>query len=209
MIEIVGQAIDFQGGGPLGGALVYAPGQTIAASTVVLPDPRASVPPVPGSGVILLENGAVVDVSGIPDTQVSATYNLLTTSLDGNALADLLNSKETGLRIVGRSQGFYGAVERLNLSLGALSRLTNYEAQRPGRKLLVWFSSGWPMLSGPRVEVTQKNQEWLFNTIVALSRTLRETRWVLAGPNGAAARLGMKRTTLQSRMQKLGIHRPS
>jgi formate hydrogenlyase transcriptional activator len=40
-------------------------------------------------------------------------------------------------------------------------------------------------------------------------RTLKETHWILAGPNGAAARLGMKRTTLQSRMQKLGIERPS
>jgi formate hydrogenlyase transcriptional activator len=37
---------------------------------------------------------------------------------------------------------------------------------------------------------------------------LRETEWVLAGPNGAAARLGMKRTTLQSKMKKLGISRP-
>jgi len=39
-------------------------------------------------------------------------------------------------------------------------------------------------------------------------RTLRDTNWVIAGPNGAAARLGMKRTTLQSRMSKLGISRP-
>jgi len=40
-------------------------------------------------------------------------------------------------------------------------------------------------------------------------RTLRDTGWILAGPHGAAARLGMKRTTLQSRMQKLGIRRPA
>ncbi len=39
-------------------------------------------------------------------------------------------------------------------------------------------------------------------------RTLRETDWVLGGPRGAAARLGMKRTTLQSKMKKLGISRP-
>jgi formate hydrogenlyase transcriptional activator len=37
---------------------------------------------------------------------------------------------------------------------------------------------------------------------------LRETGWVLGGPNGAAARLAMKRTTLQSKMKKLGIARP-
>jgi transcriptional regulator with GAF, ATPase, and Fis domain len=38
-------------------------------------------------------------------------------------------------------------------------------------------------------------------------RVLRETGGVLSGPRGAAARLGLKRTTLQSRMQKLGISR--
>jgi len=38
-------------------------------------------------------------------------------------------------------------------------------------------------------------------------RVLRETGGVVAGLRGAAARLGMKRTTLQSRMQRMGIHR--
>ena len=37
-------------------------------------------------------------------------------------------------------------------------------------------------------------------------RALRETNGVIGGPRGAAALLGMKRTTLQSRMRKLGIH---
>jgi len=40
-------------------------------------------------------------------------------------------------------------------------------------------------------------------------RILRETRGVLAGPAGAAARLGVKRTTLQYKMKKLGINRDS
>jgi len=34
---------------------------------------------------------------------------------------------------------------------------------------------------------------------------LRETNGIVAGPRGAAARLGLKRTTLLSRMKKLGI----
>ncbi len=38
-------------------------------------------------------------------------------------------------------------------------------------------------------------------------KVLRETRGVLAGPNGAASRLGLKRTTLQYKMKKLGITR--
>src|SRR5436309_5942293 len=40
-------------------------------------------------------------------------------------------------------------------------------------------------------------------------RALGETNWMIGGPTGAAARLGMKRTTLQSRMRKLGIARSS
>ncbi|HUK29740.1 MAG TPA: helix-turn-helix domain-containing protein, partial [Candidatus Acidoferrum sp.] len=40
-------------------------------------------------------------------------------------------------------------------------------------------------------------------------RVLRDSDWVLAGPRGAAARLGIKRTTLQARIAKLGIKRPN
>jgi formate hydrogenlyase transcriptional activator len=39
-------------------------------------------------------------------------------------------------------------------------------------------------------------------------RVVRETNWVLGGPKGAAARLGMKRSTLHWKMKKLGISRP-
>jgi formate hydrogenlyase transcriptional activator len=34
---------------------------------------------------------------------------------------------------------------------------------------------------------------------------MEQSRWVVGGPGGAAALLGMKRTTLQSKMRKLGI----
>jgi len=38
-------------------------------------------------------------------------------------------------------------------------------------------------------------------------RALREARGLVSGPQGAAARLGLKRTTLNSKMRKLGISR--
>jgi formate hydrogenlyase transcriptional activator len=38
---------------------------------------------------------------------------------------------------------------------------------------------------------------------------LRDAGWVLGGPNGAATRLGMKRSTLHWKMKKLGISRPN
>jgi len=39
-------------------------------------------------------------------------------------------------------------------------------------------------------------------------RVLQDSNWVMAGPAGAAARLGLKRTTLNNRIRKLGITRP-
>jgi len=41
-----------------------------------------------------------------------------------------------------------------------------------------------------------------------IRQALQACRWVLGGPGGAAAKLGMKRTSLQYKMQKLGIIRP-
>ena len=43
----------------------------------------------------------------------------------------------------------------------------------------------------------------------AILRALRASSGVVAGPAGAAARLGLRRTTLQSKMRRLGIQRPS
>jgi formate hydrogenlyase transcriptional activator len=42
----------------------------------------------------------------------------------------------------------------------------------------------------------------------AILKALRESHWVIGGPAGAARRLGLKRTTLHSRMEKLSIVRP-
>jgi DNA-binding NtrC family response regulator len=38
-----------------------------------------------------------------------------------------------------------------------------------------------------------------------ITATLQETNWVVGGPRGAAAQLGLPRTTLIARMQRLGI----
>ena len=42
-----------------------------------------------------------------------------------------------------------------------------------------------------------------------IQRVLKETHGVIGGPSGAAARLGMKRTTLHAKIKKLGIPRPA
>ncbi|MBN1569775.1 MAG: sigma 54-interacting transcriptional regulator [Acidobacteria bacterium] len=58
-------------------------------------------------------------------------------------------------------------------------------------------------------EVVNKNIQTLEEADRShILQALEETHWIIGGPHGAAARLGMKRSTLQSRMQKLRILRP-
>ena len=100
-------------------------------------------------------------------------------SQDGNALAEYLNKRETGLHSIRRSEGFYGASDRAQLSLRSLGQLAEYEENRPGRKLVVWVSPGWPLLSGPNVELSTKNQRSLFDSIVTMTTQIRRARMTL------------------------------
>jgi formate hydrogenlyase transcriptional activator len=57
-------------------------------------------------------------------------------------------------------------------------------------------------------EISSSEEESLDGTDRELIiRVLRATAGMVSGPTGAARRLGMKRTTLQSKMQRLGITR--
>ncbi len=70
----------------------------------------------------------------------------------------------------------------------------------------------------PLAELRQRSKSLMFASSGGLGtlehaerehimRVLSETKWIIGGPAGAAVRLGMKRTTLQSKMKKLGIAR--
>lgn len=93
---------------------------------------------------------------------------------DGKGLAALYDQQVTRLRTLTRSQGFFGAAERYDRSLKTLNSLVAYEKTQPGRKLMIWFSPGWPLLSGPGIDLTRNEEQHLFNSIVAESTTLRE-----------------------------------
>jgi VWFA-related protein len=128
----------------------------------------------------LLQNGGklALPVSLIVFTDAGAKIQD-GSSRDGNALAALYDQYETGLRSINRSQGFYGAADRFDLSMKTLTSVIEYEKPRPGRKLMIWFSPGWPLLSGPNVELSTKGQQQLFSTIVAASTGLRQARITL------------------------------
>lgn len=108
-------------------------------------------------------------------------------SRDGNALLAAFDQHETALRSIRRGQGFYGALDRFQLSLSTLNSLLAKEAQSPGRKMVVWISPGWPILSGPNIQLTSKNEANLFASVVSLSTAMRETRLTLYAVNPLGA----------------------
>ncbi len=108
------------------------------------------------------------------------------TSQNGNDLAISLAAQEGTLRTINRSQGYYGGIERAQISVSALEQIIGNLQSQAGRKLLIWLGPGWPILSGPQVQLTSKTRMQLFRTAVDLSAGLREARITLycINPNG-------------------------
>jgi VWFA-related protein len=100
-------------------------------------------------------------------------------SQDGKSLAALYDQYEIGLRNNTRSQGFYGAADRTTISLNALNSIAAYEETKLGRKLVIWISPGWPLLSSPNVELSTQNEKQIFHALVGISTALRRARITL------------------------------
>jgi VWFA-related protein len=111
-------------------------------------------------------------------------------SNDGNALSASLHQYSVGLHSIRRSEGIYGASERFQVSVQALFQLATREASRSGRKIILWVSPGWPLLSGPGVEeqIGSKQQQQIFKEAINLSTLLRQGRITLysVDPLGSA-----------------------
>jgi VWFA-related protein len=99
-------------------------------------------------------------------------------SKDGNALADDLEKLQTPMRVHGVAPGINGATDRQQQSIAAVQTLATFEAQKPGRKLVVWVGPGWPLLSGPS-EVGEQDRRRYFDWIVDLTTSLRKAHITL------------------------------
>jgi VWFA-related protein len=95
-------------------------------------------------------------------------------SRDGNALNAALSQQETALRTVTRNSGFWGAGERLEMSLGQLSQLAAYESTLPGRKIILVIGPGWPLFAVAGEQSDMKQRTWVFNSVVQLTNGFRE-----------------------------------
>jgi VWFA-related protein len=107
---------------------------------------------------------------------------------DGRALVAEMGRHPAGLRSITRDQGFYGAADRIGVSLTALQQLAAYEMPRPGRKLVIWISPGWAALTGPDEILSDKEQKQIFQRIVEISDALRRAQITLynVDPSGTA-----------------------
>jgi VWFA-related protein len=105
--------------------------------------------------------------------------NVASLSSDGNALGAALENDTIALRDIGRTAGLWGATERLQRSLTALNQLIAVEAPRPGRKLILWVSPGWPLFNVGSNLVDAKLQQQLFANVVAMSTDLRRAGIIL------------------------------
>jgi VWFA-related protein len=94
---------------------------------------------------------------------------------DGNALSSSLDNYMIGLRQITRSSGIWGADERVDTSLHAVRELMAYAASLPGRKILLWISPGWPLLSGVRFDLSANQQSQIFANVVAFSNQLQQS----------------------------------
>jgi len=95
---------------------------------------------------------------------------------DGNALAAELDGTAGQLRMLNRSAGDWGAIERFEMSAQMLDQLVDAMGRFPGRKLLVWIGPGWPMLDNPEMEMSWKQQQQMFQNMVDLSTKLRKAQ---------------------------------
>jgi VWFA-related protein len=128
-------------------------------------------------------------------------------STDGNLLSGLFDHYTSGLREINNSSGYWGATERLDISLTALRELTAFTARLPGRKIVLWISPGWPLLSGVRTEVGAKEADQIFDNIVTFSTQLRLANTTLYNVNPVGAGESVLRTGYYREFVK-GVRKP-
>jgi VWFA-related protein len=146
-----------------------------------------------------------VALTAFTDKGISIAAEL---SSDGNALSDALDKQDIAIRAIGRSAAFYGAAERLHYSLAALHQLTASLAPQPGRKIVLWVSPGWPLLSGPHVELSSKQQQQIFSDVVSFSTQLRQAGITLYSVNPAGSTESILRASYYKDFLK-GVSKPS
>jgi VWFA-related protein len=147
--------------------------------------------PYPTSVAVLTDQGVQLDNSF---------------STDGNTLSDSLEHHAIGLRQITRDSE-WSEPERLQLCLNAFQQLVAYASSIPGRKLVLWISPGWPLVSGPHIDLSSHQQQQIFNEIVGLSTRLRQIDLTLYNLNPIGVGESLERADYYESFLK-GVSKP-
>jgi VWFA-related protein len=118
----------------------------------------------------------------------SGLKNLAAPTLDGNALNTAMGANDVfGLHIMHQAAGINGESERFSTSLRNLYSLATFEAKKPGRKIVIWLSPGWPQLASSGAQMYSKGKDQIFSTLVLVSTAIQQARITLfcIDPEGA------------------------
>ena len=128
-------------------------------------------------------------------------------STDGNALSDGLEHHEIGLRQITRDSE-WGGIERLQICIKAFQQFLGYASTLKGHKIVIWVSPGWPLISGPHVELSSNQEQQIFNEIVGISTQLRENNLTVYDVNPIGVAESVERADYYESFLK-GVAKPS
>lgn len=125
------------------------------------------------------------------DTTLQGTPTFTT---NGTALNSSLEQQTVALRDIRRDAGFDGAEERLDISLKALRRVVAYAGNTPGHKLILFISPGWPLLSGPGIQLSGKDEDRIYAQIESISSAIQSSNSTLYSVNPLGSAEDLART---------------
>ena len=134
--------------------------------------------------------------------------NAVNFSSDGNWISAALHERGVGIRDLGPAGGYWGATERLQISLKALSQIVERDGSLPGRKIVLWVSPGWPLLNEVNTGLNAAQRQQLFESIVGISTDLRRARITLYSIDPLGAGESTLRTSYYENFLK-GVSKPS
>lgn len=128
-------------------------------------------------------------------------------STDGLALNANLDRTPIGLRQITRDSQ-WGQEDLLQMSMKSFDSLITYASTFPGRKMILWISPGWPLISPPGMYFTNSQEQQIFSTIIAYSTRLRDAGVTLYNINPVGTGESLIRADYYENFLQ-GVTRPS
>ncbi len=125
------------------------------------------------------EGGSLRHLTSIAAMTEDGLKMMSGSTTDGNSLQAEFQKFATDLRPVTQQAGWQGLEQLLQQSLQQFTQILAIEQTRPGRKLVLFITPGWPMLGwwGSQQDLNSVQQD--FNVIVAITNAIRDARTVI------------------------------